>query len=103
MDEPAEHLDLPTADALTADLLALTEGRTTVLITHRLAGLRSAAVDEILVLDQGRIAERGSWSELIDRQGGRLRAMWLRERRADALVAAGDGVPGQVAPIDQPA
>ena len=39
LDEPAEHLDLPTADALTADLLAATEGRTTVLITHRLAGL----------------------------------------------------------------
>ncbi|MFI9778163.1 thiol reductant ABC exporter subunit CydD [Streptomyces sp. NPDC051956] len=103
MDEPAEHLDLPTADALTADLLAVTEGRTTVLITHRLAGLHSAAVDEILVLDHGRIVERGGWSELIDRQGGRLRAMWLRERRADALVAAGDGVPGQVAPVDQPA
>ncbi|WP_425588610.1 ATP-binding cassette domain-containing protein, partial [Streptomyces phyllanthi] len=38
LDEPAEHLDLPTADALTTDLLVATEGRTTLLITHRLAG-----------------------------------------------------------------
>ncbi|MGW6140352.1 hypothetical protein [Streptomyces sp. NPDC055140] len=69
MDEPAEHLDLPTADALTADLLAVTEGRTT----------------------------------LVDRQGGRLRDLCLRERQAGALVAAGDGASGPVAPIDQPA
>ena len=47
LDEPAEHLDLATADALTADLLAATAGRTTLLITHRLAGLAARAVDEI--------------------------------------------------------
>ena len=59
LDEPAEHLDLATADALTADLLAATEGRTTVLITHRLTGLD--AVDEVLVLDRGRVVQRGWW------------------------------------------
>ncbi|MFF2141997.1 thiol reductant ABC exporter subunit CydD [Kitasatospora sp. NPDC058190] len=86
LDEPAEHLDLPTADALTADLLAATEGRTTVLITHRLAGLDDAAVDEVLVLDGGRVAERGRWSELVADPDGRLHAMWRREREADGLV-----------------
>ncbi|WP_037574401.1 thiol reductant ABC exporter subunit CydD [Phaeacidiphilus oryzae] len=84
LDEPAEHLDLETADALTADLLAATEGRTTLIITHRLAGLD--AVDEIVVLDRGRTAERGTWAELTTRENGRLRAMWQRERAADALV-----------------
>jgi ATP-binding cassette subfamily C protein CydCD len=84
LDEPAEHLDLATADALTADLLAATEGRTTLLITHRLAGLD--AVDEIVVLDRGRVAERGSWSELLGRTDGRLHSMWRRERAADALL-----------------
>ncbi|MFC1424518.1 thiol reductant ABC exporter subunit CydC, partial [Streptacidiphilus sp. N1-12] len=83
LDEPAEHLDLPTADALTADLLAATEGRTTLLITHRLAGLD--AVDEILVLDGGRVVQRGGWQELIDGEGP-LRTMWEREREADALL-----------------
>ncbi|WP_031074778.1 thiol reductant ABC exporter subunit CydD [Streptomyces sp. NRRL WC-3742] len=87
LDEPAEHLDLPTADALTADLLAATEGRTTVLITHRLAGLDDATVDEVLVLDGGRVAERGGWSELLADPDGRLHAMWRREREADGLVA----------------
>ncbi|WP_030233387.1 thiol reductant ABC exporter subunit CydD [Streptomyces sp. NRRL S-350] len=86
LDEPAEHLDLPTADALTADLLAATEGRTTVLITHRLAGLADATVDEVLVLDGGRVAERGRWSELVADPDGRLHAMWRREREADALA-----------------
>ncbi|MFF3765924.1 thiol reductant ABC exporter subunit CydD [Streptomyces sp. NPDC001922] len=62
LDEPAEHLDLPTADALTADLLAATEGRTTLLITHRLAGL--AAVDEVIVLEAGRAVERGPYERL---------------------------------------
>ncbi|MFE6505425.1 thiol reductant ABC exporter subunit CydD [Kitasatospora sp. NPDC057738] len=86
LDEPAEHLDLPTADALTADLLAATEGRTTVLITHRLAGLDDTTVDEVLVLDGGRVAERGRWSELVADPDGRLHAMRRREREADGLL-----------------
>ncbi|WP_371517797.1 thiol reductant ABC exporter subunit CydD [Kitasatospora sp. NBC_01300] len=86
LDEPAEHLDLPTADALTTDLLAATEGRTTVLITHRLAGLDDTTVDEVLVLDGGRVAERGRWSELVADRDGRLHAMWRREREADGLL-----------------
>lgn len=87
LDEPAEHLDLPTADALTADLLAATEGRATLLITHRLAGLAEAGVDEVVVLDGGRVLERGSWAELTSRPDGRLRALWERESAADQLVA----------------
>ncbi|MER8183388.1 thiol reductant ABC exporter subunit CydD [Kitasatospora sp. NPDC094015] len=89
LDEPAEHLDLPTADALTADLLAATEGRTTLLITHRLAGLDDRSVDEVLVLEQGEVVERGRFSELAARPGGRLAAMRERERRADTLLAVG--------------
>ncbi|MEU6550703.1 thiol reductant ABC exporter subunit CydD [Streptomyces sp. NPDC046915] len=81
LDEPAEHLDLPTADALTADLLAATEGRTTVLITHRLAGLE--AVDEVVVLDEGRVVQRGPYAELAAVDGP-LRAMARREAAAEA-------------------
>ncbi|MGW5048628.1 thiol reductant ABC exporter subunit CydD [Streptomyces griseoluteus] len=83
LDEPAEHLDLPTADALTDDLLAATEGRTTLLITHRLAGL--AAVDEVLVLDAGRVVQRGPYAELLAVDGP-LAAMARREAEAEALV-----------------
>ncbi|GGU23402.1 thiol reductant ABC exporter subunit CydD [Streptomyces violascens] len=81
LDEPAEHLDLATADALTADLLDATEGRTTVLITHRLRGLE--AVDEVVVLDEGRTVQRGAYEDLalVD---GPLRRMLERERETEA-------------------
>ncbi|MGW3981513.1 thiol reductant ABC exporter subunit CydD [Streptomyces mirabilis] len=85
LDEPAEHLDLPTADALTADLLAATEGRTTLLITHRLAGL--AAVDEVIVLAAGRVAQRGAYAELSVVEGP-LREMLEREAAGDLLAGA---------------
>ncbi|MGN9755589.1 thiol reductant ABC exporter subunit CydD [Streptomyces sp. SD31] len=85
LDEPAEHLDLPTADALTADLLAATEGRTTLLITHRLAGLE--AVDEVVVLGEGRVVQRGTFAELAAADG-LLRGMVEREGEADSLVGA---------------
>ncbi|MFE3016752.1 thiol reductant ABC exporter subunit CydD [Streptomyces sp. NPDC059256] len=89
LDEPAEHLDLATADALTADLLAATEGRTargsaTVLITHRLRGLEE--VDEIIVLAEGRVVQRGTHAELLSVDGPLLR-MSERERAADRLGA----------------
>ncbi|MEU6862446.1 thiol reductant ABC exporter subunit CydD [Streptomyces sp. NPDC046876] len=82
LDEPAEHLDLATADALTADLLAATEGRATVLITHRLAGL--AAVDEVLVLDGGAVVQRGAYAELAAEEGP-LRTLLDLERAAEGL------------------
>ncbi|MGW1592518.1 thiol reductant ABC exporter subunit CydD [Streptomyces sp. NPDC002343] len=80
LDEPAEHLDLATADALTADLLAATEGRTTLLITHRLTGLD--AVDEVIVLDAGRVAQRGPYRRLLAEEGP-LREMAAREAEAE--------------------
>ncbi|WP_434403809.1 thiol reductant ABC exporter subunit CydD [Streptomyces sp. NBC_01353] len=86
LDEPAEHLDLATADALTDDLLRVTEGRTTVLITHRLRGLD--AVDEVVVLDEGRTVQRGPYAELA-RAEGPLRRMLEQERETDLLLAAG--------------
>jgi ATP-binding cassette, subfamily C, bacterial CydCD len=96
LDEPAEHLDLPTADALTADLLAVTEGRTTVLITHRLKGLD--AVDEVIVLDGGRTAERGTYAELAAADGPFSR-MLAREADAETGAPAGrrphDSVRGE--------
>ncbi|MCM3808267.1 thiol reductant ABC exporter subunit CydD [Streptomyces sp. DR7-3] len=87
LDEPAEHLDLPTADALTADLLSATRGRTTVLITHRLAGL--AAVDEVIVLDGGRAVQRGTYEELASADGPFRRMLEREDAEGGVLVGAG--------------
>ncbi|MFF9339241.1 thiol reductant ABC exporter subunit CydD [Streptomyces sp. NPDC014773] len=95
LDEPAEHLDLATADALTDDLLRATEGRTTVLITHRLHGLD--AVDEVVVLDGGRTVQRGPYAELAA-EDGPLRRMLEQERATDLLLG---GVAAN-ATVDRP-
>ncbi|MGW2179694.1 thiol reductant ABC exporter subunit CydD [Streptomyces sp. NPDC001732] len=92
LDEPAEHLDLATADALTADLLAATRGRTTVLITHRLQGLE--AVDEVLVLEAGRIVQRGPYADLAAAEGP-LRRMLEREREQEALAVRRPGATAE--------
>jgi ABC-type multidrug transport system fused ATPase/permease subunit len=76
LDEPGEHLEPAAADSLTADLLDLTEGRSTLLITHRLTGLEQ--VDEIIVLDEGRVVERGTHRDLVT-SGGRYATLWWDE------------------------
>ncbi len=73
LDEPTAHLDPENRRALTADLLAATAGRATLLITHDLDGLDE--VDEIVVLERGGVAERGTHRELI-RSGGAYQRLW---------------------------
>jgi thiol reductant ABC exporter CydC subunit len=80
LDEPAEHLEPDAADALTANLLGVTEGRAALLITHRLAGLHR--VDEIVVLEHGTVVERGTHTELLE-LGGRYASLWWEERMGD--------------------
>ena len=87
LDEPAEHLDLLAADALTADLLDATGGRSIVLITHRLAGLES--VDEILVLDEGRVVERGTHDTLLS-HGDRYASLWWDEMGTERFGSANE-------------
>jgi thiol reductant ABC exporter CydC subunit len=73
LDEPGEHLDTQAADAILTDLLTLTQDRATLLITHRLAGLQE--MDEVLVLDRGRVIERGTHAGLL-RLDGRYAGLW---------------------------
>jgi ATP-binding cassette, subfamily C, bacterial CydC len=77
LDEPTADLDALTEKAVMNTLLPLMQGRTTLLITHRLTALE--AVDEILVLDHGRIVERGRHQDLLA-NAGPYRRMWDLQR-----------------------
>jgi ATP-binding cassette subfamily C protein CydC len=98
LDEPVANLDALTARDLMAALQELMVGRTTLIVTHRLAGLESA--DEILVLRAGRIVERGQHHELMN-IGGIYRRMWdLQHQVLADLVTnrpAGDVLAGRLA------
>lgn len=67
LDEPTANLDTITERGMMAAIRDMMEGRTTLVATHRLVGLEG--FDEILVLDAGRIVERGTHAELA-RSGG---------------------------------
>ncbi|EGW39488.1 thiol reductant ABC exporter subunit CydC [Desulfosporosinus sp. OT] len=66
LDEAMAGLDPLTEREVMDEIYRLMEGRTTLVITHRLLGLEK--MDEILVLDQGRIVERGKHGELLQQQ-----------------------------------
>ncbi|GAA4567308.1 hypothetical protein GCM10023176_19230 [Micromonospora coerulea] len=81
LDEPTEGLDPAAADAVLASALAATPpGHSVLLITHRLSGL--AELDEIVVLDAGRVAQRGRHAELMARPGW-YREQWLLQAAAE--------------------
>jgi thiol reductant ABC exporter CydC subunit len=85
LDEPTEHLYPLGADALISRLVQSESDRS--LITHRLSGLES--VDQILVMDSGRIVERGTHDGLLA-AGGRYSDLWWEEMRTERYADAGD-------------
>ncbi|EWM66026.1 ABC transporter permease/ATP-binding protein [Micromonospora sp. M42] len=81
LDEPTEGLDPSAADAVLDSTLAATPaGHSVLLISHRLSGL--AGLDEIVVLDGGRVVQRGRHDELVARPGW-YREQWLRQQTAE--------------------
>ena len=78
LDEATSAVDPATERRLTRALDTLTAGRTTLTIAHRLSTAERA--DEILVVDAGRIVQRGTHAELVDAEGtyARLHASWRR-------------------------
>ena len=82
LDEATSSLDTQTEYAVQAELERLAEGRTTITIAHRLSTIRDA--DQIVVLDAGRIAERGTHEQLLER-GGLYAALVARDVAEEAV------------------
>jgi ATP-binding cassette, subfamily B, heavy metal transporter len=81
LDEATSALDSHTEKEIQDALERVSRNRTTLVIAHRLSTIVGA--DEIIVLDQGVIAERGSHHQLLA-QGGLYASMWNRQREAEA-------------------
>jgi ATP-binding cassette subfamily B protein len=73
LDEATSTLDLASEARVTRAMGAVAQGRTTILIAHRLPTAMTA--DRIVVIDEGRVVEQGPHADLLA-QGGRYTAMW---------------------------
>jgi thiol reductant ABC exporter CydC subunit len=96
LDEPTEHLDPRAADELTDDVLAVTAGCSTLLITHRLRGLDR--VDRVVVVIAGQVRAVGSHAELVA-QGGWYSERWRAEQERGDLAALMETIPEGTAAV----
>jgi ABC-type transport system involved in Fe-S cluster assembly fused permease/ATPase subunit len=106
LDEATSALDSHTEREIQDALEKVSRNRTSLVIAHRLSTIVGA--DEIIVLDQGKIAERGTHGELLA-AGGLYASMWNRQREAQearerlALIADESDAPNRAPPpVDDP-
>lgn len=85
-DEATSALDTRTEKVIQAELVEIARGRTTLIVAHRLSTIVDA--DEILVLDHGRIVERGSHAQLLE-WDGRYAELWTMQARAPQTELTG--------------
>jgi ABC-type multidrug transport system fused ATPase/permease subunit len=97
LDEATSSLDTESEALIQEGLSWLMRGRTTFVIAHRLSTIRRA--DQILVVEKGRIVERGAHAELY-KAGGRYREMYDRQHGVDAnlFLAPGEGARAEEEP-----
>jgi ABC-type multidrug transport system fused ATPase/permease subunit len=83
LDEPTTGLDAEATERVLGPLRTLMEGRATLIVSHDLLTTRDAT--EIVVLDHGRVVERGTHDELLA-NGGRYAALWRSRTRQEAAL-----------------
>jgi ABC-type multidrug transport system fused ATPase/permease subunit len=100
LDEATSHLDSESEALIQEGLARLMQGRTTFVIAHRLSTIRRA--DQILVVEDGRVIERGTHPELY-KLGGRYHELYTRQHglETNLFLAPGEGDGGEQA--DSPA
>jgi ABC-type transport system involved in Fe-S cluster assembly fused permease/ATPase subunit len=91
-DEATSALDSQTEKAIQSELRTLAENHTSLVIAHRLSTIMDA--DQIIVMEQGRIVERGTHAELVTRPGtyAHLWQLQLQEEREKPRKAVGSGL-----------
>ena len=92
-DEAASSLDSGTERLIQQNIERLVHGVTTLFITHRLSTV--VHTDEILVLVEGRVVERGRHDELLSRSGV-YAVMWKRQQQIPENIAQPDDAGGNV-------
>ncbi|KAG0344850.1 Homocysteine S-methyltransferase 1 [Podila humilis] len=92
LDEATSALDTQTEREIQNSIESISKDRTTLMIAHRLSTIVDA--DEILVIQQGQIAEQGSHEELM-RAGGIYAAMWMQQLREDRTPSLGSSQSSQ--------
>ncbi|WP_437780968.1 ABC transporter ATP-binding protein [Sorangium sp. So ce1097] len=107
LDDPTAAVDASTEREILDAILSATRGRTTIMATHRAHLLRRA--HQVVVLDRGRVVERGTHEELVRRRGHYASALALHEAhvdaaRAEAAPASRAGArPSRPTPAEDPA
>ena len=99
LDEATSALDAATEGKLQQALTEVMQGRTTFVIAHRLATIRNA--DTIMVFDQGRIVEAGTFDDLVAK-GGRFAALAKAQFMDKAQFADKGQFLGKAQLLDQP-
>ena len=87
-DEATSALDSETEQNINAELARIAQGRTTLIIAHRLSTVMDA--DQILVMDGGRIVERGYHRELLDKNGAYAQMWALQQQEEEKQALAAD-------------
>ena len=85
LDEATAAMDTETEKMIQSAITSLTKGKTTIMIAHRLSTLRDA--DELIVIENGKVAERGTHKELLAIEGGVYNKLYTLQ--AEALKNAG--------------